>query len=331
MNSYKQFLRHIVGYLHSWRRKVFHVPMRLEGKERGLTDVDAISNKITELLQSDNPCMIARYGSVELDCIVNTLGVLGKWSKIEYLRYWFETGNCGRDWLEKYLYSMKTNAGFFPNTKENVKRFVQMMLIDSSYVDMLGSWLSNERFMKDHLPKNVIRCDREKLTPFFASCPWTLVLAGKKVLVVHPFADTIKKQFENKDRLFDRPMLPEFELQVLKSVQSLNGHCEDFETWFDALQWMEDQMDEIDYDVALIGCGAYGFPLAAHAKRTGHKAIHIGGALQLFFGIKGKRWESEGYIGTDHDYSVFFNEYWCRPSENETPISSNLVEQGCYW
>ena len=32
---------------------------------------------------------------------------------------------------------------------------------------------------------------------------------------------------------------------------------------------MKMQMDEEDYDIALIGCGAYGMSLAAHAKRKG--------------------------------------------------------------
>ena len=27
-----------------------------------------------------------------------------------------------------------------------------------------------------------------------------------------------------------------------------------------------------------LGCGAYGFPLAAHVKRMGKKAIHMGGS-----------------------------------------------------
>jgi glycerol-3-phosphate dehydrogenase len=46
-----------------------------------------------------------------------------------------------------------------------------------------------------------------------------------------------------------------------------------------------------DYDVALIGCGAYGLPLASHVKRKGKQSIHLGGGLQLLFGIKGKRWD----------------------------------------
>ena len=41
-----------------------------------------------------------------------------------------------------------------------------------------------------------------------------------------------------------------------------------------------------NFDIALIGCGAYGFPLAAFVKGIGKKAVHIGGPLQLFFGIK---------------------------------------------
>ena len=73
--------------------------------------------------------------------------------------------------------------------------------------------------------------------------------------------------------------------------------------------------------MALIACGAYGFPLAAHEKRTGRKAIHIGGSLQLLFGIKGKRWDDKG----------FYNECWVSPSKEERPERFEKVEGGCYW
>ena len=88
---------------------------------------------------------------------------------------------------------------------------------------------------------------------------------------------------------------------------------------------MEDEMDQLDYDIAIIGCGAYGFNLAAHAKRTGHKAIHLEGASQLLFGIIGKRWENKEY------YKDIINEHWCRPDESERPATANSVEGGCYW
>lgn len=158
-------------------------------------------------------------------------------------------------------------------------------------------------------------------------------LKGKKVLVVHPFAELMKKQYELKrESLFLNPMvLPEFgELTVIKAVQSLGGGNTEFSNWFEALNSMKAQMDSIDYDVCLIGCGAYGFPLAAHAKRTGHQAIHLGGVLQLLFGIKGKRWEDPNY-NNRYNYTTLFNDSWVKPGEDLKPSNYRAVEGGCYW
>ena len=83
------------------------------------------------------------------------------------------------------------------------------------------------------------------------------------------------------------------------------------------------EIEKHDFDICLLGCGAYGFPLAAHVKRLGKKAVHIGGALQLLFGIKGRRW--------DREFSSIYNDAWVRPEENEKPRNANSVEGGCYW
>ena len=88
---------------------------------------------------------------------------------------------------------------------------------------------------------------------------------------------------------------------------------------------MKKQVDAMDFDIAILGCGAYGLPLAAHIKRIGKKAVHMGGASQILFGIRGKRWEDHPVI------SKLFNEHWARPDENETPTNSKNVEDGCYW
>ena len=77
--------------------------------------------------------------------------------------------------------------------------------------------------------------------------------------------------------------------------------------------------------VGLFGCGAYGMPLAAYCKEIGKKAVHLGGATQLLFGIKGKRWDCYDYI------SSLYNEYWVRPSEQEKPKNANKIESACYW
>ena len=59
----------------------------------------------------------------------------------------------------------------------------------------------------------------------------------------------------------------------------------------------------------------------------GKKSVHLGGATQVLFGIKGKRWEGE----LKHIGDKFYNEYWVRPLESERPKNYLSVEQGCYW
>ena len=174
------------------------------------------------------------------------------------------------------------------------------------------------------------------LEPYWAIEPWTRALEGKKVLVIHPFASLIESQYaEKRELLFqDKRVLPSFELKTLQAVQSIGGES-DFKDWFEALDWMNSCMDATDYDIALIGCGAYGFPLAAHAKRMGKQSVHLGGALQLLFGIRGKRWDDPSYgvpvFGVQNMYKRLFNEAWVYPTENMQPKSADKVEGGCYW
>ena len=167
------------------------------------------------------------------------------------------------------------------------------------------------------------------LEPYYFDNPWMPVLEGKKVLVVHPFEDTIKKQHEagRYEHLFaDRRMTPKYELQTLKAVQSIAGNKPDeFDDWFQALDWMKTEIDKRDFDIAIIGCGAYGFPLAAHVKQIGKKAVHLGGAVQNLFGI-------DSLAMRDNDRKKkLVNAYWVCPSAEETPKNKELVENGRYW
>lgn len=290
-------------------------------------DPDRASEMIYNLLSSDKPCMIARFGSTEMLALVNYLGVNSKThSIIDYIR-----GKQSEWWWNKNVMNqMQQWSGFFPPTPENMQKFGDMMMGDIKYVDILGSWLSQEYYFFKYLPK-VSLINLELLNPFWSQKPWSRVLYGKKILVVHPFAETIKSQYFNREKLFkDKNVLPDFELFTLKAVQSLGGKSDQFENWFDALNWMKHEMDKIDYDICLIGCGAYGFPLAAHAKRMGKKAVHLGGSLQLLFGIRGKRWEDPNY-NIKYNYSTFMNDFWVKPDTTEIPQDAVKVEGGCYW
>ena len=148
---------------------------------------------------------------------------------------------------------------------------------------------------------------------------------GKRVLVVHPFKTTIERQYARRAELFPgTDILPQFaDLRIVQAVQGLAGADTGYASWFDALVAMEQQMDAAPYDVAIIGAGAYGLPLAAHARDTGHAAIQMSGALQLLFGIRGKRWDDHPII------SKLYNDAWVRPEE--TLAHKEKVEGGSYW
>lgn len=296
-------------------------------------NAEEASDEIEKLLASENGVMIARYGSTELCAIKNYMGVRTGRNIISYIK-----GKTGEWWWNPNIFDqMQRWSGFYPATEANISRFSELMMEDSRELDLLGSWCSNESIMLPYIKNSPITLLRY-LEPFWASSPWTKSLKGKKILVVHPFAKSILSQYKRRDKLFDNPdILPEFEsLKVIQAVQSLGKGDSRFKNWFEALEWMKREIDKADYDVCLIGCGAYGFPLAAHVKRQGKKAIHLGGALQLLFGIRGRRWDDPDYGVREWgipkgQYSNLVNEYWIRPSSEETPSSSSDVEGNCYW
>lgn len=326
MNTVSVFILKVLRKLYTKAFGKYQLPP-LQREE----DPDKASEVIYNLLVSDKPCMIARFGATEMSAIINYLGVnsechsLGKFIKGEQPEWW---------WNKNIMNQMQQWSGFFPPTPKNMQRFGEMMMEDAKEVDLLGSWL-NEEFRIYH-DCNIHAVMLPLLEPYHANHPWSRVLANKKILVIHPFADLITRQYQKRKLLFkNQDVLPDFKLDTIQAVQSLGGEANGFKNWFAALEWMKQEMDKRDYDICLIGCGAYGFPLAAHAKRKGKKAVHLGGALQLLFGIKGKRWEVADYAKTwglpKDAYFSLFNQNWIYPGKKERPKNAKDVEGGCYW
>ena len=288
---------------------------------------DTISNIIYNTLENDQPCMIARFGSIEQTVVANYISI----NKDKHNFFKLITGESPYWWWDKKLRNeLKTNAGFFPNKEHFVEKYCETMIEDTKMLDVLATWYGKEPIIIGG--NNTIKLvGLQEAEPWWQTNPWTRYLSHKRVLVIHPFADLIETQYKKRKLLFkNESILPDFELKTIKAVQSINGDCDDFDNWFEALGWMENEMDKTNYDVTLIGCGAYGFCLAAHAKRMGKKAIHMGGVLQLLFGIMGKRWENESYHPR-FNYTTLFNDYWVKPGDQYKPKTSDNVEGGCYW
>lgn len=298
-------------------RKIFHTTHSVNLTKAGklLIPTEQFDDYLRAKIASGQPLMVARYGSVEAGMIFQTLGV-----RVRAQR------KIGHSFYSK----LHVNAGFFPNEKSYVDRFVDLMMEASKEIDVLCYWeTGGQEYLADFCCGNETQLTAlDNLQPFWKkNTPWTAALKGKKVLVIHPFAETIEKQYRKREYIWKNDLiLPEFELHTLKAVQTIAGNKDErFEDWFQALDYMYSEAMKKDFDVAVIACGAYGMPLAYRLKMAGKQAIHWGGMSQIWFGIKGSRWDNNPRV------NQFYNEYWVRPDPSETPNGKNGVEGGCYW
>lgn len=308
--------------------------VKMKAKPLCIQDPNLASKIIYDVLTADEPCMIARFGSTELTCLANYVGVHQQ--NEQYFKY-FKGKSFPWWWEVNIINQMQNWSGFFPARVDKIEQFCKLMLEDIPEVDVLGSWLLNEQLFENEL-QSAQKVHLRLLEPFWSESSWSKALKGKKIVVVHPFADTFAQQYLQRQFLFNnKEVLPNFEsLRVIKAVQTLGEGDTRFKDWFEALDYMKAEIDKLDYDVCLIGCGAYGFHLAAHVKRSGKKGIHLGGALQLLFGVRGKRWEDPNYGVKEWgipsgSYSNLMNEYWVRPDETDRPKNAEKVEGACYW
>jgi hypothetical protein len=283
------------------------------------------SNLIKTFIVQDQPCMICRFGSGELDVTLRHLFMKSKDPLISKFLD-FIKGKSSPFWWDKSIKNnISNNAGYYPVDDCSLSAFGEKMLEDITEIDVLGIWQGDEKYLRSFFPKAHL-VFLQDLEPYYHKDPWSEALKDMTVLVIHPFEKSIINQYKKRDLLFeDTRILPEFNLKTLKSVQSAAREYTEFPTWFDSFNYMCDQIDQTNFDVAIIGAGAYGLPLAAYIKRIGKKSIHLGGATQILFGIRGKRWDERPF------FQNLYNEHWIRPLISETPSQFSTIESGCYW
>ena len=151
--------------------------------------------------------------------------------------------------------------------------------------------------------------------------------AGKRILVISPFADTFQKQVPHLPKLYGRDMFPGCTFTFLKppvtnARNKARPFMEELGEFTSRVQAVKDS-----FDVALVSCGGYGNPILGRLYEMGKSAIYVGGVLQMYFGVYGSRWERERPLVM----KLFKNEHWVRPSNDERPPGFENVEESCYW
>ena len=276
---------------------------------------------IEQGILSGRPFMAGKIGTGDMESIQHYMDIHSPGSKFaKWCR--FLAGKCGPFWWDNWMRAgICVCAGVFPSDDESIEEFCRIFMGYCDGFDAIATWVPGEKRVFDALCPNSTVIQIGALCPLSPTHTWYGALKDKKVLVVHLYEKTIRLQYEKHVEFHKgQGMLPEFKLVQYKPVNSIGGKNDQFPKWKDALDYMIADIEKIDFDVALLGCGVYGVPLSAHIKRMGRQAIYTGGATQAIFGIKGRRWDHLG----------IYNEHWIRPLPEDIPDNMMMIEGGTF-
>ena len=147
---------------------------------------ESLQETITSMINRGKPFMIARFGTVELNFIK---------------AFDFQMKKIYKD----SLHILQMNAGFFPCNESYGHQFVSLMKDSMKECEILLTQCMRleEYYIRNYMQNTKYVSHIRNIEPqFYPTDPWTQALKGKRVLIIHPFADTIKNQYQHYSLLF---------------------------------------------------------------------------------------------------------------------------------
>lgn len=273
-----------------------------------------------ERLRSGEPMAAGKIGDTELEVLV------------QYQRFqgdpdaFFDAISRGHELELLYL-----NCGVFPRRQDVLVGWAETYLDGIRALDVLAVWHNaGEKEVAAEYAAEATLVEMRSLEPYYHDEPWSSVLEGRRIVVVTPFADSIAQQHRDArgaDLFPGSPsVLPPFELALVRAPFSAGLVPPTHSDWHSALDDLKERVAASTFDVCLVGAGAWSLPLCAFVRNELRRpGIHLGGALQILFGVRGRRWETHPVIGR------FFNEHWIRPLPHEVPKRQWMNDGGAYW
>jgi len=278
---------------------------------------------LQRLLSKKESCTIIEGNSlIKQKILDNDLFCAGKlgtseFTVVQYIRRGLQ--------ISPFIRKLVALAGIFPDTESTFTDFYNIYTTSCRSVDIMGSWIQGDYDFLKSVNPSVDLVTLRSLEPYYFENPWSQALSGKKVTVVNNFSESIQAQYKLKELVWpDKSVLPDFDLQIVNTPYHAIRPSK-YDNWIDVLSDIYEKTIATKPDFIIVGAGAYSIPLIAGLKECGIPGIHLGGAIQILFGIKGQRWDEHEVI------SKFYNDSWIRPSQEEVPEDYKQVENGCYW
>jgi hypothetical protein len=250
-------------------------------------------------------------------------------TELNILYCYFHLKNGG-NLLPHLKHEVENIAGMYPYNSETVNKFAEDTLNRLKYIDLIPKWSKIlpdfENFIfNTYCPKAHIT-DLMHFEPYFYDKPWSEFLKDKKVLVFSPFKESIDNNFKNLSKIWNNKLTNNFDLNVVKYPFAITlDNNTSYKTSQEVYKKYLDILSKENFDVGIFGTGYTSLLFATECKKMNKIGMHLGGATQMLFGVKGQRWK-------DNDkYQPFFNDFWSTPLNSEIPEKHKLVEGGCYW
>lgn len=293
------------------------------------TDNKFLYKYILSCFAKNKPFIVPRIAGIE-----NVFAFIGD--------IWMKTRQPpDESFVNQHTPQLKMNAGILVRNVPHILEYAQKYMKAFENCEIYAGWdkhggvyravsQSHDYITTTFSSRKMIWAEMFGIFYHLYNTPWTHALRGKRILIISPFAKSIERQLPHRAQIYDGvDLFPDCSFRTIIPPQTL-GTETDTEDYFGVhLSRFTKELDAIrdTYDIALVSCGGYGNLVCNHIFESGKSAIYVGGVLQMYFGITGNRW----YKDNPEIIECFLNEYWTRPSEQETPTGHTNVEHSCYW
>lgn len=280
---------------------------------------------LKSILSSNSPLLLGRVGGTE--------------SRI----FRVFSNNFGKE-SANFASHCEKLSGIYPHNELSL--YYNLIVDDLPFFHFLADWpCPGQSKLKAHLNRNNINpfyYNLEYLNPLSMhfiyginpSDLWMHSLSYKKILVINPFIDSFKKSVTRSISIFEKSLLPDLNCTYFSPPVTFGTSGVDNGSFMMHLEKTKALLHQLcldnSFDCALVAAGGYGMPISRYlySNKLIPQVLHIGGVLQLFFGVIGQRWLDEPYKSK---YSQYQNLHlWSRPVDYSVMKRASQVENGCY-